>query len=293
MFIFHRVVNNNVYMKVRQMPSFGFRGLPVHYLRQGSGEPLLLLHNGGTSHAIWKGVLPRLVDVYEVFALDLPGFGASPCPGTGYRLQDFVELLETFVAAFRLAPMRIAGNCMGSAMALGLAMRDPRVVHSLVLVNPLTDATFAAGWLGATSRLHQQVPSLSRALGRVTLPAFAGEQALAFQFGSTGRRQGLQRTPELQACFTRRGQMAALLSVLDDVPGYAQFDDFAPAAGFPRLCTIWGLENRVLSAEAGRRLNDTLRPQRQEWLPGCGHLAMLEQPGRVAGIMREFFADAA
>lgn len=276
------------------MHTFEFRGHPVRYVRQGKGEPVVLIHNGGTSHAIWRDVLPGLAGRYEVFALDLPGFGASPKPGTGFDLGNFINLLEAFVDTHRLAPVRLVGNCMGSAMALGLAMRRPEAVRGMVLINPLTDATYTAGRLGWTLWLRKHAPMLSHALyarlGRLTLPQFVGTQALAFQFGRTGRTKNLYQAAELRACFTREGQMDSLLMVLDDVMNYSVFDSLESGTHLPPICTVWGLENRVLSAKAGRRLNEKLKPTQQEWLEGCGHLAMMERPDKVVSIAQEFFS---
>lgn len=277
------------------MHAFAFNGYPVRYLREGKGTPVVLLHNGGTSHAVWKEVIPGLTDRHEVFALDLPGFGASPGPDAGVHLASLIDLLEAFVDSHRLAPVRLVGNCMGSAMALGLALRRPEVVRRLVLINPLTDATYAAGWLGWTLWLHRHAPTLSHALhaglGRLTLPQFVVTPVLAFQFGRSGRAGNLHQVAELRACFARAGQMEALLGVLDDVTSYAVFDALEPGTRLPPVCTVWGMQNRVLSAKAGRRLNERLKPARQEWLDDCGHLAMLERPDKVLAIIRGFFSE--
>lgn len=278
------------------METFDYRGLPIRYVRQGKGEPVVFIHNGGTSHTIWRDVLPKLAGRYEVFALDLLGFGASAKPETGYDLENYISLLEAFVDAHRLAPVRLVGNCMGSAMSLGLAMRRPQDVRAMVLVNPLTDATFSAGWLGSTLWLRKKARGLSHAiyagLGAFRLPRAVSQQSLAWQFGSIGRAKKLHLTRDLCACFTAEGQMKSLTNVLDGLMAYAVFDELRPGAGFPPACTVWGLENRILSPEAGRRLNETLQPVRQEWLEGCGHLAMLEKPDEVAAIITEFFATA-
>ena len=276
------------------METFDYRGVPIQFERQGKGEPVVLIHNGGTSHTIWRDVAPRLAARYETFALDLLGFGASGKPVTGYTLENYIALLTEFIDTCKLAPVRLVGNCMGSAMSLGFTMRRPQDVRALVLVNPLTDATYSAGWIGSTLWLRKKAPGLARGiygpLGRMHLPKWMALLSLAFQFGPIGRKAGLQHTEELCACFTNEGQMHSLMGVLDDLGEYAVFDKFERPADFPPVCTVWGLENRVLSAKAGRRLNQTLRPERAEWLAGCGHLVMLEKPTEVAGIIDEFFS---
>lgn len=271
------------------MQLYHHQGMPIAYVRAGQGTPVMLLHNGGLSHAIWRDVLPRLAAHHDVIAIDLLGFGRSAKPGDGYSLDRHVEIVSGLVTELGLGPTAVVGNCMGSAIALSLAIARPDNVSALVLINPLTDATFRAGNLGAVLAARRATPRLSTplfdALRHLTVPRFAHRTLLRLQLGRRGRATQVDRGEDLCACFESPAQMRALLGVFDDLGRYRALDEFVPPSPFPPITTIWGLDNRVLSAEVGRTLANRWRAERQAWLTGCGHLPMLEAPDEVATII--------
>ena len=279
------------------MESFDFRGLPITYEHTGQGEPVIMLHNGGSSHAIWDEVATRLAGNYEIFTLDLLGFGDSAKPGAGYTLDNYVAMLEEFVSSRGLEKVAVVGNCMGCAIALTFTDRHPDKVNALVLCNPLTESTFLGGWLGPFLWMRERMPGINRQvyrlLGRLKLTDGIGSLATLFQLGPRGRALKVHRNPALRGCYAATGQVESLLGVLDDLENYSVIDNLAPQQGFPPICTIWGQKNKIVSPKAGRRLNSTLHPERQEWLPDCGHLLMLERPDEVASIIDGFLRAAA
>lgn len=274
------------------MLSFPLGDWSIAYERQGSGPPILFFHNGGTSHAIWLDVMARLAPRFDVVAVDLLGYGASSKPGGGYTMINYVALVEALYAELKIERATLVGNCMGSAISMSFARLHPDRVSGLVLINPLTQATFSAGWLAAALKLRQASPravgGLYKRLGALKLPGWTAAMSLAFQLGSVGKDREVQNNPSLRACHSSEGQLRSMLEVLADIDAYAELDRFVPPPGFPERMTIWGAENRVLSARAGEKLNQTLRPTRQQRLAGCGHLLMLERPEEVADSIDGF-----
>ncbi|HEY8546481.1 MAG TPA: alpha/beta hydrolase [Acidimicrobiales bacterium] len=275
------------------MDRYTHAGVEIAYQARGAGRALLFLHNGGASSTIWRHQTAALSATYRTVAVDLPGFGRSPRPAGGIDLRGQVELLGALVDDLDLAPVLLVGNCMGSNIAAGIAQARRDQVAGLVLVNPLTAATFSAGWLGPLHTMARRAPRSTRTLRRlsrkVTPPGLAARAALRFQLGRRGRALGLQRDPELLAANRRRDQLPALVDVLDDMGAYGGLDGGLQDAA-PPVCTIWGADNRVLSPTAGRALDERLAPERAEELAGCGHFPMLEDPDAVTAIIADFAA---
>ncbi|HEX4327317.1 MAG TPA: alpha/beta hydrolase [Burkholderiales bacterium] len=125
---------------------FEFEGLPVTYYHLGRGRPLLLIHGSGpgaSSIGNWRRVLEPLAQDFEVFAMDLVGFGKSarkPAP------PYFDYALWARQAAAMLARMPgnevgVLGHSISGSLALTLAAREPRV--AAVMTTGTMGAPFA------------------------------------------------------------------------------------------------------------------------------------------------------
>ncbi|MBF6466953.1 alpha/beta hydrolase [Nocardia beijingensis] len=273
------------------MDVFEHQGRAVVFDRTGSGSPVVFLHNAGTQRRIWDDQVAALRNDHEVFALDLPGYGQSDQPATGYRLTDYVDMLTAFLDAHRLTDVVLIGNCLGSATSLSYAMGNAQRVRALVLLNPLTSDTVSSGQSAGLAWLDARLP-LAPLAGRITLPSAIVSLIVGNQLGPRGRARNNQHEPRVRAHWTDRGRLLALHGLVQDFPSYRTLDTFDPPEGFPPICTIWGRRNRILSAKAGRRLNRRLGPHTAVELPDCGHLPMVEAPEQVTSIIIDFLAAA-
>ncbi|WP_063048727.1 alpha/beta fold hydrolase [Nocardia arthritidis] len=272
------------------MDIFEHRGRAVVYDRVGNGSAIVFLHNAGTQRRIWDDQVAALREEHEVFALDLPGYGQSDQPATGYRLTDYVDMLTAFLDAHRRTDVVLIGNCLGSATSLRYTMGHPERVRALVLMNPLTLDTVSSGQSAGLAWLDARLP-LAPLARRISLPDPVVSLIVGNQLGPRGRGRNLRHEPRVRAHWTDRGRLLALHGLVQDFPSYRALDTFDAPAGFPPICTIWGRRNRILSAKAGGRLNHRLRPHTSVELPDCGHLPMVESPEQVTSIITGFLAD--
>jgi len=103
--------------------------------RLGSGPVLLFLHGWRSDGLVWNklaGLLPR---DYNVFALDLPGFGYSDAPPQSADLSYYVQTVVSFVEKLSLKNVVIIGHSFGGRVAIKLAAERPEWLAGLVLAN--------------------------------------------------------------------------------------------------------------------------------------------------------------
>ncbi|MGK8523755.1 alpha/beta fold hydrolase [Nocardia asteroides] len=168
-------------------------------------------------------------------------------------------------------------------------MDHPDRVRALVLLNPLTWDTVYSGQSAGLAWLDARLP-LAPLARWISLPDPVVSLIVGNQLGPRGRAGRKQYEPRVRAHWTDQGRPQALHGSVRDFPSYRALDTFDPPIGFPPICTIWGRRNRVLSAEAGRRLNRRLRPHTAVELPDCGHLPMVEATDQVTSIITGFLA---
>lgn len=111
---------------------FEFEGLPVTYYHLGSGKPLLLIHGSGpgaSSIGNWRKVLEPLAARFEVFAMDLVGFGKSPRkpepPYFDYGL--WARQAAAMLARMPGNEVGVLGHSISGSLALTLAANESRV----------------------------------------------------------------------------------------------------------------------------------------------------------------------
>lgn len=276
------------------MKTFTSDGLTVAYRDVGSGPAVVLLHNGGTSSSIWRNQIEALADRHRMVAVDLPGFGDSPRPSTPARLSQMVESIDALIDAEHLAPALLVGNCMGTNIAASLARKHPAAISGLLAINPLTEASFSGGQIGLLHRMERVAAGPTRVLRslsrKIRAPRPVGTASLRFQLGDKGAKLGLHHDSELLACQLRSEQLPAMVDVLDDMASYGELDERGVPPEVP-VWIVWGNQNRVLSRDRARHLEDVMHAERVEVLDGCGHLPMLEDPDVVTDLV-EALANA-
>ncbi|NSC20380.1 alpha/beta fold hydrolase [Streptomyces albus subsp. chlorinus] len=254
------------------------------YERRGCGEPMLLLHGIGHHWQAWEPVLTVLAGSYDVIALDLPGFGASPAlpDGVSYGTASVVPLLAQACEALGVERPHVAGNSLGGLLALGMGLHG--YARSVTALAP-------AGFFTTPDRLYAYT---------VLRGMRAGARALPDPVLETLARSAPGRAALTSTIYARPGRrsadaVAAETRALRRAPGFAPVlaEGRRPAARFREDITdvpvtlAWGDRDRLLPPRQGVRAKRVLPGARLVRLRGCGHVPMNDDPATVARVIAD------
>lgn len=107
----------------------------INYIDEGSGVPIVFIHNGGGFFQCWIKQIEYFRDEYRVIALDLPGFGESSESDQPYSLDYYFQILTIFLNNLRIDSFIMVGNCIGATIAIKYKNQFPEKVLKLVLIN--------------------------------------------------------------------------------------------------------------------------------------------------------------
>ena len=114
------------------------RGVELHYIEQGQGEPLILLHGGQGDYRSWEPQMKVLSQQYRVISYSRRYNYPNNNPLTAKYHSAYTEAddLAAFIRKLKLGRVHLVGTSIGAFTALVLAVKHPEMVRSLVLAEP-------------------------------------------------------------------------------------------------------------------------------------------------------------
>jgi pimeloyl-ACP methyl ester carboxylesterase len=259
-------------------------GTRLRYLKAGSGPALILLHTVRTQLDHFQFVIPKLVDAFTGFAVDMPGMGWSDItPRTSYAEPALRRAIVEFINTLDLDDVTLAGESMGATVSLTASTELADRVRRIVAVNTydypagVARANRVASIFVGGARLPAIGPVVAKvenepALGVVLRGGLVDGSKLPDHYlaelSRVGRRRGYARVA--REVYRNVGSMIAARALYGRVT--------APVT--------WIYGDHDWSRIPEREANLSLLPgARSISLPHTGHFAALEQPGRVAEIL--------
>lgn len=264
-------------------------GLRTGYLVAGSGPALVLLHGDGENRSDWQWVLPELARSHRVYAPDLPGAGATEPPLVPASVAVYARFVAAFLDTLGIREAVIVGHSLGGLVALLVAAADPARVTALVLVDSAgLGRAINPALIGLVTPLYGDY-----AIGWASTPPGALQRA-AWRSALLFSRP--QETPQAwldEQCHLAqqpgflRAALAALRAQVSLVGQREVVLDRLAALGMPTL-VLWGVDDRIVPVQHGRRAVEQLPRGQLALIPDCGHIPHVERPTRWLAAVRPF-----
>jgi haloalkane dehalogenase len=245
----------------------------MHYLDEGDGDPVLLLHGEPTWSYLYRKLVPALAGVARVVAPDYFGFGRSdkPVEREWYRYDRHYETVARFVRQLDLRRATLVVHDWGGPIGFRLAVEQPERFERLVVLNTGIYSGRPPGeaWLRFRAFVRRVGPELRPGqLVQITcVTELAGDVVAAYDapYPTPESKTGLVMFPELVPDEPGHPSAARMLKVreaLKSWPGAALvlFSDsdpiFSPRVGERFAELIPGADPAETVAGAGHFLQE-------------------------------------
>jgi pimeloyl-ACP methyl ester carboxylesterase len=266
-------------------------GVELNVALAGSGPAVLLLHGFPHTWEVWTDVMAGRSGRHRVIAPDLRGFGASGPAATGYDAGTLAEDAAALLTALGEDSAAVVGIDAGAAPAFLLALRRPRLVRRLVVMESLlgglpgAEEFLADGppwWFG----FHSAAPGLAETVLE------GHEAAYVDWFLSTGTLgEGVR--PALRDAFVRaytgRAALSRAFAYYRALPESAAQIERAVASARLTVPTL-ALGARPVGAALERRLRPVADDLTSHVIEDCGHIVPLHRPRALLALLRPFLA---
>jgi len=242
--------------------------LAVHYIDQGSGSVVLLLHGWQDSVQSFQPFIHLLAKNYRVIAPDLPGFGNTEAPAQAWNIQNYADFVQAFCQKLDIKPIVIVGHSMGARIAIRLVAHNLLTTEKLILIS-------AAGISQSKSVRVRTLNTIANA--GTTLTNLPGLKRSQDSF-----RRRYRKAVGASDYDTAGSMRPTLLNILrEDL----QLD--ATKINTPTLL-IYGENDQDTPLKFAHRLNSLILDSKLKTVPNAAHFVHIDQLTQVINDIEEF-----
>ncbi|MEA5572191.1 alpha/beta fold hydrolase [Calothrix sp. UHCC 0171] len=289
-----------------------WRGYNVHYVKAGEKHPhrppLLLVHGFGASTDHWRKNISGLSKDFEVYAIDLLGYGRSQKPKIEYGGNLWRDQLHDFITQVVGEKAVLVGNSLGGYASLCLAAQCPDAAAGLVLLNsagPFSEVDSTAEPEGIQSEIQppQQTELLQKLLGDVVKWIFKQQLAQFILFQYMRQRWVIKKTLEkvyldksaiseqliedIHRPSEDEGAFDVFASLFTSKPQGEKVDVLLKQLTCP-LLLLWGEADPWINASERSQQFRKYYPQLTEHFLKAGHCPHDEVPHQVNPLLQEW-----
>jgi haloalkane dehalogenase len=264
-------------------------GARLHYVDEGSGPPLLLLHGNPTWSFLYREIIRGLSDRFRCVAVDHPGFGLSRAPdGYGFTPAEHARVLEQLVVELDLGDVTMMVQDWGGPIGFAVATRHPDRFRAFVIGNtwawPKSDpgtqifSRLMGGPMGAYLILRRNF------FIEKILPGNVKRRQLSD--AEMGAYRGPFPTPE-----SRRPLHVLPREILASRPFLADIESKLGQLADRRALLVWPTKDIAFREPERRRWEEVFPDHRTVILDGAGHYIQEDAPAEIVAAIRDWSAS--
>jgi epoxide hydrolase 4 len=268
-------------------------GVKLHYVSQGEGALMLMLHGFPEFWYSWRHQIPEFAKNYKVVALDLRGYNDSDKPKetSAYVMAEFIKDVEGVIRGLGYDKCVLVAHDWGGAIAWSFTYTHPEMVEKLIVLNLPHPAKFAEG-LRTPQQLQRswymfffQLPFLPELLIQ------SGDYQLienAFKGMAVDKSTFSQADIEAyKDAASKRGALTAMVNYYRNIFQSQFLNQNWRLLEVPTLM-IWGENDSALGKELTYGTEAYVKDFQIKYIPNCSHWVQQEQPQLVNQYMRDF-----